>query len=231
MTGDAKAPGPKISAPDAPNFEAHIPKLLEYAGIEDTSLARYWLNCELIFAWVEGDAERERQNKQPMADLSDRLSKSIKKTLRLLRQLEKFPQWQMIGFDRCATGEGTVSVRSAGGTVGIPKNPQPLGSFPEVVAPGGTLALINRHRVLERLQREIDYKKRNRKRGNQEEHDKSLIVTRAVSFFRQYSLVEPTTYFDGPCVKFCRRFYEAVTGVKLGPSGLEKQIRKELEED
>jgi hypothetical protein len=67
-----------------------------------------------------------------------------------------------------------------------------------------------------------------RKRGNQEELDKSLVVARAVSFLQRYSSEKPTTSFDGPCVKFCRHFYEIVTGLTLSPSGLEKPIRKEL---
>jgi hypothetical protein len=116
----------------------------------------------------------------------------------------------------------------AGGTVAIPRNPPPLGSLPERAAPGSSIAAINRQRVLDRLRREIAHKKPTRKRGHQKELDKAIIVARAVSFFRRYSPLEPTEYWDGPCVKFCRRFYEVVTGVELRPSGLERQIKKEL---
>jgi hypothetical protein len=227
MTGDPKAPGPKIVAPDAPYFEIHIPELLKEGDIEDSPLAKYWLGVELTLAWADGGARQEIQQKQPDADLFDQLTNSIEKTQRLLRKLEKFPQWRNIGCDLCAVGEGTISMM-AGGTVAIPRNPSPPGSLPERAAPGSSIAAINRLRVLDRLRRDIAHKNPTRKRGNQKELDKSLIVTRAVSFFRQHSSAKPTTYFDGPCVKFCRHFYEIVTGVTLGRSGLQKQIRKEL---
>jgi len=232
MTDDVKAPGPKICAPEAPDFEAHIPELLKEGCVQENAETRYVLDRELKLAWAEGDAKRELPQQSPSAGLFKQLTDSIKKTQGLLRRLERYRQWHNIGFDLCAIGEGTISINSAqelmtGGAIGLPGNPSPLGGLPEVAA-SDTLAMINRRRVLDRLLREIAHMKPTRKRGNQKELDKSLIVARAVSFLQLYSSEKPTTSFNGPCVKFCRRFYEIVTGVTLGPSGLEKQIRKEL---
>ena len=236
MTDDVKAPGPNVCEPEAPDFEAQIPELLKKGCVQESAETRYVLDLELKLAWAEGGLKRELQQKPPSADLFKQLTQSIKRTQVLLRQLEGFPQWHNIGADLCAIGEGTISTESVQelmtrGTIGLPRNPPPVDGLPlpEVVAPSSTLAMINRQRVLDRLLREIAHKKpTSRTRGNQEELDKSLIVARAVSFLQRYSSVKPTTYFDGPCVKFCRRFYEVVMGVKLDPSGLEKQIRKEL---
>jgi hypothetical protein len=224
MTGDPEAPGRKILASDAPDFEIHIPKLLKEGDIEDSPVVRYSLGDELTLAWAE-----EIPQKQPEVELFDQLTNSIKKTQNLLRRLEKFPQWRNVGVEFCPVGEGTISMM-AGGAVALPRKPPPLGSLPEWAAPGSSIAAINRQRVLDRLLREIAHKKRTRKQGHQKELHKAIIVARAVSFFRQYSSVEPTGYWDGPCVKFCRHFYEIVTGVTLGPSGLQKLNRKELTE-
>jgi hypothetical protein len=233
MTDDVKASGPKISVPEAPDFEAHIPELLKKGCVRKSAAAeaKYVLDRELKLAWAEGGLKRELQQKPPSAELFKQLTNSIRRTQGLLRQLEGHPQWRNIGFDLCAIGEGTISIESAQelmteGTIGLPRNPPPLGPLPEVAA-SDTLAMINRRRVLDRLLREIAHKP-TRKRGNQEELDKSLIVARAVSFLQRYSSKKPTTSFDGPCVKFCKHFYEIVTGVTLSPSGLDKQIRKEL---
>jgi hypothetical protein len=233
MSGVAKAPGPMICAPDAPDFKNHIPELLKSGGIEDSPVARNRLGVELTLAWAEGDQRLELQQKQPSPDLFKQLTTSISKTQGLLRRLEEFPGWESVACEYCPVGEGTISIQSgekliSGETLGLPKNPPPLDSWPERVPPGGSLALINRQRVLDRLRREIARKRPNRRRGNQKEVDKALIVARAVSFFQQHSPVQATTHFDGPCVKFCKRFYEVVTGVRLGPSGLERQIRREL---
>jgi hypothetical protein len=101
--------------------------------------------------------KRELQEKSPSADLFTQLTNSIKKTQSLLRRLEGYPRWHNIGCDLCAIGDGTISIKSTQelmteGTIGLPRNPPPLGGLPEVPA-SDTLAIINRRRVLDRLLR------------------------------------------------------------------------------
>ena len=92
------------------------------------------------------------------------------------------------------------------------------------------MGIINRERILAKLLRDLAYRKQRRKRGGQHELDKRYIVARAANFFRAFSKDEPTAYFDGPFVKFCKKFYEVVTQKTLSPSGLEKMLKEASEE-
>jgi hypothetical protein len=170
---------------------------------------------------------------QVSPELCEQLTESIKKTKALLRRLERFERVHDIGFDLCPVGDGTVQFSTVqemkhGENLELPRNPPPLGGLPEQISSSGIIAAINIQRVLDRLLREIARYKPNRKQGNQPELDKRVIVARAAYFFRRYSTVEPTTYFDGRFVKFCKRFYEVVAGKTLSKSGLEKMIREEI---
>jgi hypothetical protein len=214
-----------IRAPEAPDFAPHIDELLEKAGVTKTPNARSSLESYLHLAWADVRSERVRAPPEDFKQLKD----SIKKTQTLLRRLEKFQASSEIGCDFCPVGEGTISIAKFPQTLELPRNPPPLGPLPERIPPGGTTAAINRKRMLDRLLREIAHTHEpRRKRGNQQERDKFLVAAHARSFFRQFSTVEPTTYFNGPFAKFCRSFYEVVTGKTLSKSGLEKTIRKEL---
>jgi hypothetical protein len=136
--------------------------------------------------------------------------------------------------DECPVGEGTVNIAAVkemmlGKTLDLPRNPPSLAPFGDRLTHDGIMAIVNRHRLLARLLREISIRyKPKRRRGNQQARDKLLVVGRAALFFRQHSTQELTIYVDGPFVKFCKRFYKTVTGMPPGPSGLEKLIRKEL---
>jgi hypothetical protein len=228
-----------VRVPGAPDFGPSIEKLLKVGGVTSTADARSSLDSNLQLAWVES-RRREQAPKGYFTQLED----SIEKTQRLLRRLAKFRSTRDIGFDVCPVGDGgpvgdgcpggdgmiaVVTAREMvlGKPVELPRNPPQL-------PPGGDrfatdlVAAINRERVLDRLLREVARLKPKRKRGNQEERDKLVIVARAASFFREYSTVEPTTYFDGPFVKFCKGFYKLVTGETLGESGLVAAIRREV---
>ena len=230
MTGNSKPPLPEIRVPKAPDFAPHIGALLEEASVKSTLDARSDLNSILQLAWAEFKLTR---TSQASPELFRQLKNSIQKTKALLRKLEEFKHMRNIGFDLCPVGDGTVQFATVqemkrGENLELPRNPPPLGDLSEQVSSNGTVAAINVQRMLDRLLREIARHKPNRKQGNQPELDKRVIVARAAYFFRHYSTVEPTTYFDGRFAKFCKRFYEVVTGKTLSKSGLEKMIREEI---
>jgi hypothetical protein len=130
-------------------------------------------------------------------------------------------------------GDGTIAFATgqemmSGKPVELPRNPPPLGGRHFVLPPEGVVAAINIQRVLDRLLREMARLKPKRKRGNQKELGKVVIVAHAASFFRRYSTKKPTKYPYGPFVKFCRKFYEIVTGEPLSPGGLQKAIGIEV---
>ena len=217
MTNDVKARGQLFICGKAIDFEAHIPELLKMGCVKESAEpeAGYVLDHELKSACVNRFVKRELYEKPPSADLFKQLTNSIKKTQGLLRRLS---QWRKMDWNIYLNGEGTVMILTL----------KRKGGLPDQAVPLGHPVIIDRQRVLDELLREIDDMKPTRKQGNQEELDKYVIVARAVSFLQRYSSEKLTTYFDGACVKFCRRFYEVVTGVTLGPSGLVKQIRYEL---
>jgi hypothetical protein len=230
MTGNAKPLLPKIRVPKAPDFASQIGALLEEAGVKNTPDARSDLVSILQLAWAESKLTRASR---ASPELFKQLIQNIKKTQSLLRRLERFEHTQNIGFDLCPVGDGTVQFATVqemkhGENLELPRSPPPLGGLPEQISSNGIIVAINVQRMLDRLLREIARYKPNRKRGNQSELDKRVIVARAAYFFRRYSTVEPTTYFDGRFAKFCKRFYEVVTGKTLSESGLEKTIREEV---
>ena len=227
MTGKPKPPLPKVRVPEAPDFAPHIGALLKEASVKSTPDARLDLDSILQLAWAESKLLRVPK---ASPELFKQLTNSIKKTQALLRKLEGFKHTHNIGFDLCPVGDGTVQFATVqemkrGENLELPRNPPPLGDVPEQIT---TIAAINVQRMLDRLLREIARQKPNRKSGNQPELDKRAIVARAAYFFRHYSTVEPTTYFSGPFAKFCKRFYEAVTGKSPSGSGLEKAIKEEI---
>ena len=228
MTGDAKAWGSKvlsIRAPGAPDFAPHIAKLLDTAGIENTQDAQADLESNLHLAWAVVQPDRPPR---ALPGKVAQLKESIKKTKALLRGLDQSEELRDLIFHTCPVGEGTISIAKFPGTLELPRKPPPLGHLPETRSRDDILVAINVSRLLDRVVREIDHFCKPRKKGNQEERDQHATVAYAAKFFRQYSMVEPTTYFTGPFVKFCRAFYEVVTGKTLTSSGLEKAIRKEV---
>jgi hypothetical protein len=223
----------QITVPGAPDFAPHLEELLEKAGLTNTPDARSTLDSNLQSAWGEYQFERESERGRAPPELFNQLESSVKKTRGLLRRLERFHRLRDIGVDICAVGEGTVDIASAREFIlekdlVLPRNPPGLRSGPEQVPPGGTLAMISRKRMLDRLLRDIARFKRKRKQGHQRELDKAVIVAYAASFFRQFSTAETTTYFNGSFAKFCKKFYEVVTGEALTKNGLEKAIKYEL---
>ena len=229
MTGNAKPLFSQIRAPEAPDFAPHIGALLKEASVKCTPDARSDLDSSLQLAWAESELTRVSR---ASPELFKQLEYSIKKTQALLRRLERYKHTHDIIFHLCAVGDGTVQFATVQEMIEknleLPRNPPPLGGLPEDIPSNGIIAAINVQRMLDRLLREIARYKPNRKQGNQPEPNKFVIVARAAKFFRHYSTVEPTTYFHGPFARFCKRFYEVVTGEILSKSGLEKAIKEEL---
>ena len=204
---------PEIRTPGAPDFSPHIEGLLKEANVRITPDARSSLFSSLHLAWGDVQLERMYQKTRIPPILFRSLNKSIKETQRLLRRLEKL-QLRGIDTDRCSVVDGTALT-------------QPIVGWFDEVPPGATMVVFNRQRMLDRLLRDIARYNPKRKRGRQQERDKFIIVARAGYFFRQHSPKELTGYSAGPFAKFCKRFYEVVTGDTLRGSGLEKLIKAE----
>ena len=222
-----------FGAPDAPDFTPHIEGLLKLAGIAGTPEARDALDWFLQQGRV--DVELERQRKPAPPELFKQLETSIKKTQMLLRSLGKFPPTRNIEFDMgCYVGEGTISVaprqEGKGMELSLPRNPPPLGPYPELVPAGATtVAMINRQRVLDRLMRDLEVFKPKRKLGGQRNLTHRAVIARAAHFFRQYSTAELTAYPGGKFATFCKRFYEVATGAPpLDGYVLDTQIKAEV---
>jgi hypothetical protein len=210
---------PKIRIPGAPDFAPHFEKLLARGRIKSTSETRSDLNAELGLAWAYKTQERKLQSRAAPEDIKQ-LKDSITRTKNLLRQLGKFGHTRDIECHLCPVGEGTVSIASVRQTIfeeelELPRNPPPLGGLPEQIPHDGTMALINIHRLLDRLQREIDYTQRKRKRGRQIRRDYQSVIAHAARFFRRHSSVDATSYSKGTFSKFCKLFYEVVNGSPL----------------
>jgi hypothetical protein len=211
--------GRDIRTVGAPDFEPHIEEMLKKAGIKSTPSARSSLVSYLHLTFADTDLELSRKRGaaeffEPR-DLLEQLDDSIEETQQLLQRLEKLPHLRGISKDRCAVVGGIV-------------DPLPLKPWFDEVPPGASIVVIDRQRILQRLRRDIARHNPKRKRGWQREPHKVIVIARAASFFREHSTEEPTTYSGGPFVKFCRRFYEVVTGMPLRASGLQKLIREEL---
>ncbi len=219
--------------PEAPDFGPHVEELITTGGFADTPEIRSHLKLELELGWL--DYELERQHGEPRSKLLDDIEFSVKKTRALLLELEKFGGTGNIIFDHCVVGDGTVAVVTAKDIYAkgfsLPRHSRPPESLFMRLPPGRSMAVINREQVLNRLlldcaRRKPGRKKPERKRGRRRELDKRLIVARAAGFFRDHSTETPTTYFEGPFVRFCKGFYEVVTRKTLGPSALEKIIKE-----
>jgi hypothetical protein len=220
----------EIRVPGAPDFSPHFKELLETARVESTLATRSSLDSSLQEAWGAFHFERKQQTRQASPELLAQLKDSIRKTKALLGRLERCQEWREVGCDFCPVDDATISIAKVPETLELPRNPPALGRLPDLIPPHGIRAAINRKRMLDRLVREIDHFSTKRKRGNQKKLDKAIIVAHAASFFRQFSTVKPTTYWDGPFAKFCKKFYVAVTGEMLTGSGLDKAIRNEVKE-
>jgi hypothetical protein len=194
----------------APDFSPHLEKLLRLAGITNTPDSRDALDWHLQTAWAAIRLQNLRGQSAP-PELFKQLENSIKKTQRLLRRLGTFPPTEDIEFDmHCYLEEGTITVAAEKGLVHVtPRDPPPLGSYPELIPADSTRATINRQRVLDRLTRNLDRLKPKRKRHNPTHQD---VVACAGEFFRQYSAAKLTTYPGGKFVPFCKFFFEIVTG-------------------
>ena len=216
------------SVPEAPDFGPQVKDLLKTGGLTDTPEIRSRLKFELELGWADYEIEREHSIAPP--DLFNDIENSIKETRRLLMRFEKYGSSRKIIFDHCVVGDGTVNVVTARDLhargYSLPRSSQPLARLPERLPPNGSMGIINRERILAKLLRDLAYRKPRRKRGGQHELDKRYIVARAANFFRAFSKDEPTAYFDGPFVKFCKKFYEVVTQKTLSPSGLEKMLKE-----
>ena len=204
----------EIRTPGAPDFSPHIERLLKEANIRNTPDARSSLFSSLHLAWGDVQLERMYQKTRIPSILYRSLNNSIKETQRLLRRLEKL-QLRGIDTDRCPVVDGTALT-------------QPIVGWFDEVPPGATMVVFNRQRMLDRLLRDIARYNPKRKRGRQQERDKFLIVARASHFFRQYSPEKPTGYPNGRFAKFCKKFYEVITGDSPSGSSLEKLIRNEV---
>jgi hypothetical protein len=226
--------------PGAPDFGPHVEELIATGGFADTPEMRSRLKFELECGWA--DYEDERQYSEPPSKLLNDIESSVKKTRALLLKLEKYGSTRNIIFDYCIVGDGTIAVVTGQDLYAkgysLPRHPPPPKSLFVRLPPGGSMAVINREQILTRLLMDCARRKPGRKklkkpkgmRGRRRENDKRLIVARAASFFRDYSREKPTSYFDGPLVKFCRRFFEVATGKLLTPSGLEKIIKQAVKE-
>ena len=177
----------------APDFGPHIEKLLELAGIMNTLDTRRALDWYLQMAWGTVRLQNLRgQSASP--DLFKQLETSIKKTQQLLRKLGTFPPTEDIEFDmHCYLEEGTITVATQKGLLHVtPRDPPPLGSYPELIPAGATRATINRQRVLDRLVRDLNRLKPKKKRGGQPNLTYQAVVACAGDFFRQYSTAKLT---------------------------------------
>jgi hypothetical protein len=202
----------KIRTLGAPDFSPHVRQLLDLANVKYTGDTRSSLVSILNLAWADFDLERMGQKQRIPEDLFKSLNVSIKHTQKLLRRL------QIDYLPDIGTDEWAVLNRRA---------ITPGKMFDEVPR-GATVVAFNRQQMLDRLLRDIGRYNPRRKRGHQQEREKFMILARAGKFFRQYSPEKVTTYSDGPFARFCKRFYEIVTGELLSGSALEKQIRDEV---
>jgi hypothetical protein len=199
----------EIRGHGAPDFLPHIGRLLSEADIKNTPDAYSDLITILDLTWSLVQLDRQAKKERIPAILFKNLNASIKNTQRLLRRLEKF-QLPSIDTDKWPVLNGRAI--------------KP-GKMLDVVPAGATWVIYSRRQMLDRLLREISRYNPKRLRGHQPEPEKSLIVGYAGYFFRLYSPMKPTSYVNGPFSKFCRAFYEVVTGEKN--SRLEKLIRNE----
>ncbi len=223
----AKAPGRRvlqIHVPDAPNFKPHIEELLKTAGIKSIPDVRTILDTNLNLAWAETNIGPDRPKGRAYHDLVAQVCRSIMQTQKLLRRLEKHPYWQNIAVDLCPVGDGTINTVTVRELImrgySLPRNPPRIGPLPERPPPTTEIfAVVSRQRILDRLLRQMVWREPKRRRGRQRELDKRIVVARAVSFFRQYSTSPPTQYVDGPCFKFCKRFFPT-TNWCLSPNAM-----------
>jgi hypothetical protein len=222
---------PLLQVEGAPDFSSRLEELQRLANATDTLDSRATLDAALQLAWLNYQEELDKK-KHPSSKLLKQLSKNIRKTESLLRRLEKFPRLGKIAFDLCPVGEGTIGVKTAremilGETVS-PGQPLPLTTRRvDIVDPEGSIAAINIHRVLERLQRETA--RHSRSPGRARAEGKLAIVAYAADFFRRYSVLKLTSYSGGAFAKFCSRFFEVVTGESdAGGTALEAQIKLEV---
>jgi hypothetical protein len=120
--------------------------------------------------------------------LFKQLETSIKKTQQLLRKLGTFPPTEDIEFDmRCYLEEGTITVATQKGLLHVtPRDPPPLGSYPEFIPAGATMATINRQRVLDRLVRDLNRLNPKKKRGGQPNLTYQAVVACAGDFLRRH---------------------------------------------
>jgi hypothetical protein len=205
-------PTAKILAFGAPDFSPYVRQLLKLANVKYTADTRSSLVSTLKIAWADVQLVRKLQKQRIPARLSKSLNDSIKHTQRLLRRLEK-DHLPDIATDEWAILKGRAITP---------------GKWFDEVPSGATLVIFNRQQMLDRLLRDIARYNPKRKRGHQEERDKSAIVAYAAHFFRQYSPEEITTYSAGPFAIFCKGFYEAVTREHLSGCGLEQHIKDEV---
>jgi AAA ATPase domain len=218
------------SVPEAPDFGPQVKGLLETGNLKDTPEIRSSLKFELELGWVDVDIEREH-GIAPL-DLFDDLEKSVEETRKLLMRFENYGNMRNIIFDHCVLGDGAVNVVTARDLYAKgyskPYGSQGSARVPRL-PPNGSMVVTNRERILDRLLRDLAYRKPRRKRGGQHELEKRYIVARAASFFRAFSKDEPTDYAHGPFFKFCKKFYEVITRKTLSPSGLEKMLGEAAE--
>jgi hypothetical protein len=222
-----------ILAPGAPDFALHFEELLGLVRIKSTPEVKADLDAELRLAWLYNTMERKHQSLAPPEDI-EQLKNSITDTQKYLRRLEKFGRTSDIVCHFCPVGEGTVSIATLremkfGETLELPRNPPPLGGLPEQIPLETMMVAINIHRLLERLKREIDYThQRKKKPYGQFRRDNQIVIAHAARFSRRHSSVKATSYCDGPFFKFCKLFFEVVTGSSLpGDHALDARIKAE----
>ena len=151
----------------APDFSSQIEPLLKEANVKSTPNVRSSLVSTLNLVWATVQLERSAKKQRIPPRLFNSLRDSIKNTQRLLRRLEKF-QLPDIDNDEWPVLNG--------------KAIKP-GKKVDVVPAGATMVAFSRQQMLDRLLREIARYNPKRRRGHQDERDKSLIVAYAGDFF------------------------------------------------
>jgi hypothetical protein len=199
---------PELGISGALDFEPRfVEKLPKRGDIRSTPEAKSELHQLLRAGWLFNKWERLSS---PSPDRVQQLKNSISKTQKLLRGLTKFDHTRNIEADRVA------------------------GNFKQTryvecdEATDATMVNINVHQVLERLQRRLDLYAPKKKPGRPIRQDYEEVIIRAALFFSEYSSAEATAHRSGAYFRFCKLFYEIVTGSSCRDYALESQIKAQL---
>jgi hypothetical protein len=210
-----------------------LDELLKIADAPSNAHTRSGL--DLIIQWARGQTESSIESTQTPAALLKQVDKSITKTVRLLRKLERYPKWREVWCRQYISGYGIAVAVSPKelfeGKLRLPRTPPPIKRglpWPEL-GPDGKAIMVNVRAVLDGVQDEVRRAaEAMRKRGQPEKWQKSVCIDYATHFFELFSTHKITNHPNGRFAQFCEAFYGAVTGTVPETESLAWYIRERI---